>query len=103
MIYICTVTIATMGNTPRPNWLKNVRRQGQSASLHMLEQTRKLGFEVTEEDMRQMAADSYWPETWIGEMFAEYLLAQPEYNDHPLLAPYRAGGARSDNPYVNLI
>lgn len=102
MIYICTVTIATMGNTPRPNWLKNVRRQGQSASLHMLEQTRKLGFEVTEEDMRQMAADSYWPETWTGEMFAEYLLAQPEYNDHPLLVPYRAGGARSDNPYVNL-
>lgn len=80
---------------------KNVRRQGQSASLHMLEQTRKLGFAVTEEDMRQMAADSYWPETWTGEMFAEYLLAQPEYNDHPLLAPYRAGGARSDNPYVN--
>ena len=25
MIYICTVTIATMGNTPRPNWLKIVR------------------------------------------------------------------------------
>lgn len=34
-------------------------------------------------------------------MFAEVLLAMPEYADHPLLKPYRPGGERSDNPYVN--
>lgn len=79
----------------------SIRRQGQSASLHMLEKTRALGFDVTEIDMEQMAAGSYWPETWTGEMFAEFLLSQPQYVNHPLLLPYREGGARSDNPYVN--
>lgn len=34
-------------------------------------------------------------------MFAEVLLAKPEYENHPLLRPYRSGGVRSDNPYVN--
>lgn len=79
----------------------SIRRQGQSVSLHMLEKTRELGFDVTEADMEQMAAGSYWPETWTGEMFAEFLLSQPQYKNHPLLLPYREGGARSDNPYVN--
>lgn len=51
--------------------------------------------------MEQMAAGSYWPETWTGEMFAEFLLSQPQYKNHPLLLPYREGGALSDNPYVN--
>lgn len=80
---------------------KNVRRQGQTTSFYMLKKTRELGFDVTENDMEKIAADSYWPETWTGEMFAEFLLSQPQYADHPLLQPYRAGGARSDNPYVN--
>ena len=79
----------------------SIRRQGLSVSLHMLEKTRELGFDVTEADMEQMAAGSYWPETWTGEMFAEFLLSQPQYKNHPLLLPYREGGARSDNPYVN--
>jgi predicted metal-dependent phosphoesterase TrpH len=34
-------------------------------------------------------------------MFAEVLLHKPEYRDHTMLRPYRAGGLRSDNPYVN--
>lgn len=34
-------------------------------------------------------------------MFAEVLLSMPQYATHPLLAPYRPGGSRSDNPYVN--
>lgn len=79
----------------------SIRRQGLSVSLHMLEKTRELGFDVTEADMEQMAAGSYWPETWTGEMFAEFLLSQPQYKNHPLLLPYREGGARSENPYVN--
>lgn len=80
---------------------KNVRRQGQTTSFYMLKKTRELGFDVTENDMEKIAADSYWPETWTGEMFAEFLLSQPQYKNHPLLLPYREGGALSDNPYVN--
>jgi 3',5'-nucleoside bisphosphate phosphatase len=35
------------------------------------------------------------------EMIAEYLLGNPAFDDHPKLAPYRSGGNRSDNPYLN--
>lgn len=80
---------------------ENVRAQGKSVSAKMLEKTKKLGFQVTAEDMDCMAAGSYWPESWTGEMFAECLLHKPEYKAHPLLSPYRAGGPRNDNPYVN--
>ena len=34
-------------------------------------------------------------------MFAEVLLNKPEYESSELLKPYRTGGSRSDNPYVN--
>lgn len=36
-----------------------------------------------------------------GEQIAEALLQDPGRIDHPLLRPYRQGGERSDNPYVN--
>lgn len=81
MIYICTVTIATMGNTPRPNWLKNVRTPTSTSCPSPI-------------TTPSVPPKKRWK--------LPDLLAQPEYNDHPLLAPYRAGGARSDNPYVNL-
>lgn len=80
---------------------KNIRSQSFDASLKMLEKTQALGFHVTENDMWTLSKDSYWPESWTGEMFAEALLANPEYETHPLLAPYRPAGARGDNPYVN--
>lgn len=80
---------------------KHVKAQGLDASLKMLEKTRKMGFHVTESEMRDMSQDNYWSETWTGEMFAELLLAKPEYAEHPLLLPYRAGGERGDNPFVN--
>lgn len=37
----------------------------------------------------------------ISEMMAEVALEDPANAGNPLLAPYRPGGARSDNPYVN--
>ena len=80
MIYICTVTIATMGNTPRPNWLKNVRTPTSTSCPSPI-------------TTPSVPPKKRWK--------LPDLLAQPEYNDHPLLAPYLAGGARSDNPYVN--
>lgn len=36
-----------------------------------------------------------------GEMIGEQLLNNPAYADEELLKPYRVGGARNDNPYVN--
>ncbi|MEY8337134.1 PHP domain-containing protein [Lachnospiraceae bacterium 62-35] len=80
---------------------KNIRSQGFEASLCMLEKTRKLGFHITENEMWEISKNSYWNETWTGELFAEVLLTKPEYADHTLLQPYRKNGKRGDNPYVN--
>ena len=80
---------------------ENIRRQGKTASEQMLLATQKLGFDVTAADMEAVAEGSYWKDQWTGEMFAEVLLHKPEYQDHPLLKPYRSGGERGDNPYVN--
>lgn len=81
---------------------KNVADQSAQASLERLSKTQALGFALlTEKEMQALSENSYWKRTWTGEMFAEALLAMPEYTDHPLLSPYRPGGARSDNPYVN--
>ena len=57
----------------------------------------KLGFEVDEEALNKLSANG----VYTGEMFGEVLLNDPRYQEHPLLKPYREGGARSDNPYVN--
>lgn len=80
---------------------ENVDRQNFRSSLERLEKTQALGFDVTQSEMWELSKDAYWKGSWSGEMFAEVLLAKPEYADHPLLRPYRPGGARSDNPYVN--
>lgn len=81
---------------------KNIEDQSFQASLDRLAGTQALGFgHITEKNMWELSKDSYWQGNWTGEMFAEVLLAMPEYADHPLLKPYRPGGERSDNPYVN--
>ncbi|TCL59268.1 hypothetical protein EDD76_1044 [Kineothrix alysoides] len=80
---------------------KNIEEQHMHASLQMLLSTQELGFHITENDMAELAKNNYWKDCWTGEMFAELLLNRPEYNDHPLLSPYRSGGTRADNPYVN--
>ncbi|MDO5114355.1 MAG: phosphatase, partial [Planctomycetia bacterium] len=67
----------------------------------MLAKTQALGSAITEAEMEYAARESYWPETWTGEMFAEVLLSKAEYASHERLRPYRAGGARDDNPLVN--
>ncbi|MDE7018827.1 MAG: PHP domain-containing protein [Lachnospiraceae bacterium] len=81
---------------------KNIDSQSFEASLVRLAKTQALGFEqITEEDMWALSKNNYWQRSWSGEMFAEVLLAMPEYAAHPILKPYRPGGERSDNPYVN--
>lgn len=80
---------------------KNVEEQSFRASLERLEKTLRLGFCLQEQELRARSEHSYWRRSWTGELFAEVLLAKPEYADHPLLAAYRPGGARGDNPCVN--
>lgn len=80
---------------------KNIDAQSYRASLDRLAKTQALGFgRITENNMWELSKNNYWPGNWPGEMFAEVLLAMPEYAEHPLLKPYRPRGERSDNPYV---
>ena len=79
---------------------ENVREQELKASLERLLLTRNLGFEIEESELNAIA-DINKREIWTGEVFAEVLFTKEEYLDHELLLPYREGGSRSDNPYVN--
>jgi len=74
--------------------------QEREASHERLLLTRKLGFEIEEAELN-MVSNINDGGVWIGEMFAEILLVKEEYITHPLLLPYREGGERSDNPFVN--
>lgn len=78
-----------------------IRAQCKAVSHEALARTRAFGFEITAEDMAWVSRNCSWEDRWTGEMFGEVILNRAEYADHPLLAPYRPGGARSDNPYVN--
>lgn len=80
---------------------ENIHRQNRRASLERLEKIRVLGFEIDECELEAKSRGAYWQESWPGEMFAELLLSKPEYLANPLLLPYRPGGSRGDNPYVN--
>jgi len=74
--------------------------QERNASQKRLELTRKLGFEIFEAELNAIA-DINNDGVWIGETFAEVLLERAEYLDHPLLKPYREGGERGNNPFLN--
>lgn len=76
---------------------ENVLQQELLASNQKIELTNALGFSLTKEDLHAISPNG----VLTGEMFAEALLAKEEYNEHPLLVPYRKGGSRSDNPFVN--
>ncbi|NCB33670.1 MAG: PHP domain-containing protein [Erysipelotrichia bacterium] len=79
----------------------NEMEQSRASASFMLDATKKLGFDITAEEMQQLDQGRYCTGCWTGEMFAEVLLNNPSMKDHPLLKPYRSGGLRSDNPYVN--
>ncbi len=83
------------------NLEKNVRKQCASTSKEQLHLINKLGFSLTERDLIEIMGNTYWNEYWTGELFAEVLLKKSEYAESEILKPYRTGGTRSDNPYVN--
>jgi len=80
---------------------QNILQQELTASKERLNLTKQLGFYVTEDELNALSNGEISGNVWTGEMFAEILLNKPEYQDSELLHPYRSGGLRSDNPYVN--
>lgn len=75
----------------------NILKQELTCSAKKLELTNALGFDLTKEQLDALSTNG----VYTGEMFGEALLNDPRYIDHELLKPYRAGGDRSDNPFVN--
>lgn len=79
----------------------NVAWQNAKASQVRWEKLGALGLWADEKALEKLTRNAYWKKSWTGELLAEVLLADPAYAHHPLLKPYRPGGGRSDNPYVN--
>ena len=78
-----------------------IRNQCIHVSSERLKRMQELGFHISREELVRAVENPWWPESWTGEMFAEVLLKKPGEAGNPALAPYREGGNRSDNPYVN--
>lgn len=76
---------------------ENIEKQELSCSLKKLELTNNMGFELTQEQLDVLSKNG----VYTGEMFGEALLNDKRYLHNDLLKPYRKGGDRSDNPYVN--
>jgi len=76
---------------------EDILNQEKACSDRKLALTNELGFELSREQMDGVSANG----VFTGEMFGEVLLHDSRYTEHELLLPYRAGGERSDNPYVN--
>lgn len=79
----------------------DMERQYRELAMESLRKTCALGFHVTVEEMQEVSKWSIFPDRWTGERFAEVIMRKEEYMDHPALQPYRPGGSRSDNPYIN--
>jgi len=79
------------------NHEENILRQEKECSAKKLELTNSLGFNLKKEQLDELSKNG----VYTGEMFAEILLNDSRYKEHELLQPYRPGGNRSDNPYVN--
>jgi predicted metal-dependent phosphoesterase TrpH len=80
---------------------QNVRKQCAHTSKERLRLVNRMGFELTDTELIAVTAGGYWSENWTGEAFAEVLLKDERYLENDILRPYREGGSRSDNPYVN--
>lgn len=76
---------------------EDIRRQELNNSDTKLRLTNELGFDLKRSQLEALSDNG----VFTGEMFAEALLKDERYIEHPLLKPYRKGGSRCDNPYVN--
>lgn len=74
----------------------------RNASMERLELTQRLGFNLQPSELNAISNIDDGSGIWTGEVFAEVLLHKEEYQNHEMLLPYRDGGVRSDNPFVNV-
>ena len=76
---------------------QSMRQQELALSAKKLELVNQLGFDLSKSQMDAVAPQGIY----AGEMFCEVLLADPRYQDHELLKPYRKGGSRYEGALVN--
>lgn len=76
---------------------QSILNQEQKAAARRIQLVQELGIVVDEKKVMAMAPHGEVP----GELIAEVALADPANEGNERLVPYRSGGTRSDNPYVN--
>lgn len=76
---------------------KDILEQELNAAEKRMDFAEKAGFIFDREKVKALSPDG----TVTGEMIGEVVLADKRNDENVLLKPYRNGGCRSDNPYVN--
>lgn len=76
---------------------KDILKQEQDASPVIMKSIQDMGILFEEQKAWDLAVDG----VVTAEMIAEVVLKDERNRSNTLLAPYRKGGSRSDNPYVN--
>lgn len=74
-----------------------IASQERETSKVTVEKIRELGIHLDEKALKTIAING----VITGEMIAEVALQDPINESNKLLFPYRNGGTRSDNPFVN--
>ena len=74
-----------------------ILEQKREYSRFRIEKMKEMGFLFEEEKVYGLSMQGIV----IPEMLAEVILKDERNESHPLLKPFRPGGKRSDNPYVN--
>ncbi len=74
-----------------------IASQERETSIVTVQKIRELGIYLDEEALKTIAING----VITGEMIAEVALQDPINESNKLLFPYRNGGTRNDNPYVN--
>lgn len=76
---------------------EGILAQKKGNSTRMMKILKEAGILFDEEKVLALSRDGIV----VGETIAEAALADDRNADNPLLVPYRKGGERADNPYVN--
>lgn len=76
---------------------QNILEQERAAALRRIELVAAQGIYLDRQEILRCADNG----VVTGELIGELALARAENQENPLLAPYRTGGARADNPLVN--
>ena len=85
------------GNTAFQDIELDLEAQEQKASQKRMELIQEMGMYCDADEAMRFARNG----VITGEIIAEVVLADPRNEENVLLRPYRPGGHRSDNPYVN--